>query len=642
MTKWRTYLEIVVKETYRKLLTVITLMIMTFVSHGQELRDTVLVLFPKESGRYDANYHNNGEKLDAFVERTRPLMTLDSNATYRIEAIGSASPEGEFIFNEILARRRHESVMQHLKNHYNFSPAVLESHYIPEDWDFLTELIRKDQNIRPSSKKEILSIIESAGKNEVYDDATIEKLLEVEYSRPYWYMYHNVFPYVRSCRIIFTVPLKNLVTEVKLDDIEEEEDNYVIEDIDFSNLPLDTLPTFSPIRKKHFLRKQRIAREDSKPETDKTVRKKTGKRGWGKIDAAVVTGEKAGKPVVEKPEKAAKPVVEKEPKVEKPTVEKAPKAEKPKKEKTPKAEKPAKAAKPAVEKTPKAEKPAKVAKPAVEKAPKAEKPAKPAVEKTPKAEKEPKVETAPKVEKVEEKKPIEIVEIVEEVKKEEKTEDVVPVEKAVEKQTTEKVVEKAEPVKPVEKIEKKAEVKVKEHVYNTIPLTLKANTIGYVLGVANIAAEIGITEHLSFSLPFYYSGIDYFKSTLKFRTCMLQPELRYNFAKVKGLYAGAHIGFGWYNVALDGEFRYQDAGGKRPAWGGGLGFGYRMPFKKSPNWGLEFAIGAGIYDAEYDIFYNEYNGPYYRTNVRKTWIGIDNASIAVTYRFDIKGRRAER
>ena len=506
--------------------------------------------------------------------------------------------------------------MNHLKNHYNFSPAVLESHYIPEDWDFLTELIRKDQNIRPSSKKEILSIIESAGKNEVYDDATVEKLLEVEYSRPYWYMYHNVFPYVRSCRIIFTVPLKNLVTEVKLDDIEEEEDNYVIEDIDFSNLPLDTLPTFSPIRKKHFLRKQRIAREDSKPETDKTVRKKTGKRGWGKIDAAVVTGEKAGKPVVEKPEKAAKPAVEKTPKAEKVTIEKTTKVEKPTVEKAPKAEKPKK------EKAPKAEKPAKVAKPAVEKTPKAEK--------------------APKVEKVEEKKPIEIVEIVEEVKKEEKTEDVVPVEKAVEKQTTEKVVEKAEPVKPVEKIEKKAEVKVKEHVYNTIPLTLKANTIGYVLGVANIAAEIGITEHLSFSLPFYYSGIDYFKSTLKFRTSMLQPELRYNFAKVKGLYAGAHIGIGWYNVALDSEFRYQDAGGKRPAWGGGLGFGYRMPFKKSPNWGLEFAIGAGIYDAEYDIFYNEYNGPYYRTNVRKTWIGIDNASIAVTYRFDIKGRRAER
>ena len=46
-----------------------------------------------------------------------------------------------------------------------------------------------------------------------------------------------------------------------------------------------------------------------------------GKRGWGKIDAAVVTGEKAGKPVVEKPEKAAKPAVEKTPKAEKVTIE---------------------------------------------------------------------------------------------------------------------------------------------------------------------------------------------------------------------------------------------------------------------------------------------------------------------------------
>lgn len=580
-------------------------MVMSLVSHGQELRDTVLVLFPKESGRYDANYRSNGENLDAFVERTRPLMTIDSNAVYRIEAIGSASPEGEFLFNEILARRRHESVMRHLKSHYNFSPAVLESYYIPEDWDFLVKLIRKDPNIKASSKERILSIIENAGKNEVYDDATVEKLLEVEYSRPYWYMYHNIFPYVRSCRIIFTVPLKNLITEVKLDDIEEEADSLTFEDIDFSDLPVDTLPTFSPVRKKHFLRRQRIAREDSSPKKDETIRKKKGKRGWGKIDAAVVTGEKEGRPVVEKapkaekPEKVTEPIAEKAPKTEKVTGEKAPKAEK--------AEKPRK-----VKKT--KEKPVKEAETVEDK-------------KTIEL-----VEVKPEepVEKAEEK-----TEAKEEVKEDVK-EDVKTVEKEdikVEKKTVEQVAEKAE---------RKAEAKEKEYTYKTIPLTLKANAIGYVLGVANIAAEIGITEHLSFSLPFYYSGIDYFKSTLKFRTCTLQPELRYNFAKVKGLYAGAHIGIGWYNVALDGEFRYQDAGGKRPAWGGGLGIGYRMPFKKSPNWGLEFAIGAGVYDAVYDIFYNEHNGPYYRTNVRKTWVGIDNASIAVTYRFDIKGRRAEK
>ena len=142
------------------------------------------------------------------------------------------------------------------------------------------------------------------------------------------------------------------------------------------------------------------------------------------------------------------------------------------------------------------------------------------------------------------------------------------------------------------------------------------------------------------AVPFYYSGgFDYFKSTIKFRGIVLQPEARYYFKPDNsGLYAGIHAGVGWYNFALDGDYRIQDHKGTRPAWGGGLGFGYTMQFKKSPAWGLEFALGAGVYDALYDKFYNEDNGPVAQTAVRKLFIGVDNAAVSVTYSF---GKRKE-
>ena len=174
-------------------------------------------------------------------------------------------------------------------------------------------------------------------------------------------------------------------------------------------------------------------------------------------------------------------------------------------------------------------------------------------------------------------------------------------------------------------------------------LKLKTNTLGLGHGHANIAAEYAFAEHFSVALPFYYSGrFDYFKETIKFRGIVLQPEVRYYLKANEGFYVGAHLGLGWYNFALNGEFRIQDHRGRRPAFGGGLGIGYTLPFKKNPRWGVEFAIGAGVYDVKYDVFYNEVNGPYAEHGVHDTFFGIDNASIAFTYKFDMKRKEGRR
>ena len=178
-------------------------------------------------------------------------------------------------------------------------------------------------------------------------------------------------------------------------------------------------------------------------------------------------------------------------------------------------------------------------------------------------------------------------------------------------------------------------------------LTIKTNVLGWALLGENIAVEYDFAPHFSVALPFYYSGgLDYFTSTLKFRGIVIQPEVRWYpwlpGNRNDGFYVGAHLGVGWYNYALAGDYRIQDSGGKRPSFGGGLGAGYAIKFKKHPRWGMEFALGAGVYSSKYDKLYNEPNGPYHRRGIEKIWFGIDNAAVSFTYDFEFNRKGGRR
>ncbi len=166
----------------------------------------------------------------------------------------------------------------------------------------------------------------------------------------------------------------------------------------------------------------------------------------------------------------------------------------------------------------------------------------------------------------------------------------------------------------------------------------KTNAIGWGLMVANAAGEIDVAPHWSVMLPVYYSGVNYFTSTVKFRTFAIQPEVRYWLFNCKerndGLFVGAHLGMAYYNYAVNGEYRIQDHNGNSPALGGGVSVGYRMPLtKKNSRWKVEFSLGAGVYALHYDKWYNEYNGQR-ATTVRRTWFGIDHAAVSFAYMFD--------
>ncbi len=169
-------------------------------------------------------------------------------------------------------------------------------------------------------------------------------------------------------------------------------------------------------------------------------------------------------------------------------------------------------------------------------------------------------------------------------------------------------------------------------------LYVKSNLPAWLCLWMNAACEIDIAPHFSATLPVYYSGFNYFTRTLKFRTFAIQPELRYWPKKNNhGFFIGAHFGLAYYNVALKGDYRYQDKDGNTPALGGGLAVGFRFRLNSDPNLSMEATVGGGIYHLNYDIFHNYTNG--LLTGGRKrTFYGIDQAALSITYRFGLGHR----
>ncbi|MCH5217872.1 MAG: DUF3575 domain-containing protein [Muribaculaceae bacterium] len=170
-------------------------------------------------------------------------------------------------------------------------------------------------------------------------------------------------------------------------------------------------------------------------------------------------------------------------------------------------------------------------------------------------------------------------------------------------------------------------------------LYIKTNLIDWALLIANIAVEIDLGRHWSFTLPVFYSKWDYFVQKIRFRVAGFQPELRYWFnpRENDGWFVGAHFGFSYYNMGFNGAHRYQDYEGKTPTMGGGVAFGWRKQFGSRRQWCLEFTAGGGVYPLKYDVFENteDYRDGKYLETRKKTFYGLDQAAVTIGYTFDI-------
>ena len=177
------------------------------------------------------------------------------------------------------------------------------------------------------------------------------------------------------------------------------------------------------------------------------------------------------------------------------------------------------------------------------------------------------------------------------------------------------------------------------HIY------LKTNALAWITAISNMAVEVDVAPHWSINLPVYYSAWDYFKSTVKLRTLLFQPEARYWVdPSNSGFFAGAHFGVASYNFAFDSEYRFQDRNGVTPAFGAGVSLGYRIPISNNGRWNAEFSLGAGAYSLHFDVFENtpDVKDGKWLSDRKMTYVGLDQASLSFSYSFDLKRKGGRR
>lgn len=95
--------------------------------------------FPVNRTELYPDYRRNPEELRAIkatidVVENDPDVHIDS-----LSVVGYASPEGPWDNNVRLAKGRTATLIEYIRNLYNFSPSILRQGYDPEDWKGLIE-----------------------------------------------------------------------------------------------------------------------------------------------------------------------------------------------------------------------------------------------------------------------------------------------------------------------------------------------------------------------------------------------------------------------------------------------------------------------------------------------------------------------
>lgn len=167
-------------------------------------------------------------------------------------------------------------------------------------------------------------------------------------------------------------------------------------------------------------------------------------------------------------------------------------------------------------------------------------------------------------------------------------------------------------------------------------LAVKSNLLVLAATVANAGVEVELWSHGTLDIPVFYSPYD-LTPTRKLRVLASQPELRWWPGSVmQGHFVGLHTHVVGFNVALNDKGRYQDP--NHALWGMGVSYGYALSWGKSKQWGVEFTLGVGFAEYDYDVYRNRPDGPLFKSGSDWYW-GITRAGISLSYKWAFPRKR---
>ena len=166
-------------------------------------------------------------------------------------------------------------------------------------------------------------------------------------------------------------------------------------------------------------------------------------------------------------------------------------------------------------------------------------------------------------------------------------------------------------------------------------IAVKTNLLFVAALTANLGFEAELWPHWSIDLPVWYSPYD-IASTRKLRLLAVPPEVRWWPGVVmNGHFIGLHTHVAGFNVAINDKARYQDP--NHALWGMGLSYGYAFSWGKDNRWGIEFNIGVGFAEYDYDAYRNRRNGALFKSGSDVYW-GVTRAGVNLSYKWSFARR----
>ena len=165
--------------------------------HAQEL-DSARIHYRQGHRNVDVLFRDNRTELERFIRILR-----EEHGTGRLENVvirSWASPDGANRLNEVLSKRRADSLKAYLVRHAGIPDSIVSMHGEGIAWDMLRRMVAASDMLY---KKEVLHILDHTPVW-VFDesgrvvDGRKKQLMELRGGRPYVYMQENFFPDLRS------------------------------------------------------------------------------------------------------------------------------------------------------------------------------------------------------------------------------------------------------------------------------------------------------------------------------------------------------------------------------------------------------------------------------------------------------------
>ncbi len=162
------------------------------------------VTFRQSKWNLDPAFGDNSVVLDSI---DRLFTTIRNDSIYRVRHVsftGGASPEGSLKFNCFLSEKRAMALFDHISRYRRLADEDKTFLFIGRDWEGVLRLAELDGDVpyREATMALLRSIADEKRLTVKEPERSLERLKRLHDGKPYRYLYRNIFPAVRTSRLV--------------------------------------------------------------------------------------------------------------------------------------------------------------------------------------------------------------------------------------------------------------------------------------------------------------------------------------------------------------------------------------------------------------------------------------------------------